>query len=495
MIHPATTEMVAEAVKEFEGKSLAETRTAALKDVETMDQYIVETHGDDAKATVFGKGLTAAENVERHQKLDARIQAAEKRIGVLKAQERNKTRKAAIEMAGENWGNIPHDTSEAQRAAQEGGTRLVQSNGFATLLANRVFKKGAFPDSDVQCKSEVALRMKELDGALIEGVGANMLGLRQVGPQRLASGDAARGNADPPLGPALDEGGAPFFRPRDESRVVEKIIGQQYQELLPLLPSEEFGRDAYKYMAEDTNDFAVAEGREGKDGQAANLIEFHESEKTVIMTEIRVATRMTYNIIRFMPGFWNRAQTRLVRYMRRRVETQLLQGDGAGNNIQGMLQNAPDTAMTAAGTIPSGDREFGSDYIIRERGAIMKAGGMMNLVVIHVDDFYNMLTARTRYDLRDATPDMLGSALLPTNVDWVVTDKIPAGTVLCADRNECIVPFAPNVMVETTQDGRSQDREKGIWTMVVCGNYQLAILRDACFQKVTSFAGVRVSTA
>ena len=484
---------VEEATDRFASLSRKDVLEELRGNAELQVKYIEQAEGDDSKPTVFGEGFSASENCERYNRLEADIQGLQARLNRLNKDDLAKERaQHAIDLAdASEYGNIPKDTSEAQRLAQENGLlRVVRPDFTLAAKMDADIRNGYAPTADlpraVSDKRMAAIGINELEGygaAIWSGPQPveMMAGGRQFGL-------AAQGFTDP----LVADGGAEFFRPRDETRVVEKMVGQQFDRLLPLIPAEPFGRDAYKWMTEDTQDYAIAttavEGRENKDGQTAQELTFHEDEKSVEMTEIRLSTRLTNNMIRFMPGFMTRAQARLVRYMMRRVEYQIINGDGAnaGSNtvkIKGLLQDAGDTVTMDAAQLAQGLVRFGVDALTLTRAPILKAGGSLNTVVTNVDDFSDLLIERTNQQVPLVNPNQL-----PMGARWVVTEKLARGTALTGDTNQVVVPFSPNLTQDVTQDGRNMDRENGIWTIVLSGQWQLAIFREEAWQKVSSFA-------
>ena len=483
----STPPLVAEATKKFAGKSLADAREAALGASETLKDFWQQAKVSTENVTVFGEGLGPDDNEQRYAKVEAEAQGAFARIKAIKegetAEERNQLRIDAIN--ADRGGESKVDSGKLKQALTELGIvptdRPQPWQAVAKKFREAVY--GGLSPIKPGEYSENAVLHRLMTGKLtVTGVGDSIF--------RQAAGDASYSPG------TTATGGTNIWSPRDQSRVVELLRGTQYPNVLDQLTVIPWGFERYSYLEEDSiapsDDGTAAQPLEQypqEDGHTTpQEYQFHETEKSVTVRDMVAYSRLTEHLLRYAPEFEQRVMMRIMRNLQRHIEFALLHGDGTEMNtsagrIQGLLENAGTTVQPAAASLVSGTRDYGIDYITRSRAEILKdAGAAMTFIVMHVDDWKELITARTNQDIL-----VMNETMMPAGATLVVTDTITAKTVLVGDGTETVVPFGPDMMMDATKTARSQDFEKQIVTVRGTAYFNQAVLRPKAFHTITSW--------
>ena len=486
-------EYVDEAVKEFAGKSEAEAREAGIKAGEILNTFWEQTklQPDFKGVTVFGDGLSNEEVTERYAKVEAEAQGAHKRLQVIKSteteQEKNDLR---LEVFRSERDGTP--TQEAiRRTLKEMGVE-ARSETQAVKSPIAQFADMAYsdlsPDGPQGSYDSKAVLAKFTHGSMkLKGAGHDIARSFQ-----LAAGDAAIPRGTVGAGNTAGGGGSPTWSPRDLSRIVEGIRGEQYVPLMSLIGMLPWGYEMYKYLEENgtVNDPAAGplEGYPTRAGIVGTELQYEETEKSVTVRDFLVFTRITEHMLKYDQAFVNRVERRQVRDVLRRIDSQILNGDGTETNtaagrIQGLLEGAGNTNQKAAGAVPRGTYEYGVDYIVRTRGDLLKnAAAVPSFCVMNVDDWAKHITARTNFGmlLNEAERSIGGMTLVPT-------DLIAEKTVLVGDGSECTGLFGPDLEMDMTKNARNNDFEKAIVTIRTTAYFNQAIFRPGAFHTVKVF--------
>lgn len=142
-------------------------------------------------------------------------------------------------------------------------------------------------------------------------------------------------------------GWAPFVQRQD--RVV--LSAQQMPKVVDLLPKTTTGQAGIKYMEETTYTSGVAETAEaGTYAESA----FALTERSVMVQKITGALSLTDEELEDVDRVRDYVNNRLTLQLRQRLDKQILQGDGTGNNLLG-IYNKSGIQTIAQGTDPITD--------------------------------------------------------------------------------------------------------------------------------------------
>ena len=482
-------EYVEAAIKEYSGKSLEEAKADGIKAGEILNKFWEQTklQPDFKGVTVFGEGLGNEEVTERYAKAEAQAQGCHARIKAINeaqtAEDRNELRLEVFkaERAGNPTKAAIRKTLEEMGIEARTETAVVESPiaRFADLAYKDLAKDGPHDTYD-----ETAVLSRFSQGKLkVKGAGHDLAKSFQ-----LAAGDAAI-----PRGVKAEGGGSPTWSPRDLTRIVESLRGEQYPPIISLIGSTPWGYEMYKYLEEDSTVNAPsagpAEGYPTKDGIVGAELQYHEVEKTVTVRDFLVFTRFSHHMLKYDMEFVNRVERRQVRDLLRRIDYQILNGNGAAANdasgkINGLIENASTQAQPAEAAVNDGVFEYGVDYIVRARGNLLKdAGATPTFVVMPVDHWARHITVRTNFGMRVNEQERMvgGMTLVPT--DLMENDN----TVLIGDGNECTGLFGPDLEMDMTRTARTSDYEKGIVTVRTLAYYNQAIFRPKAFHTITAY--------
>ena len=504
-------ELVQAAIAEYAGKSREEARTAGIEASERIEKFWEQAklNPDFKGVTVYGKGLGNEEVTERYAKDEAQAQGALARLKALDeaeaADSKNELRLEAFKRARADSnggdGNGPVDKSVLRKALEEiahedSGVGIRSLAGMKSPIAR--FSSEIYGEMDGE-KMESGVTVYKPDSVLRRFATGPMT-LKGAGHDMGRVFELAAGDAAIPRGVANEGGGSPTWSPRDLTRIIEGIRGQQYPSVASQIGTTMWGYEQYPYLEETStvNDPAgtgIEEGYPTKDGIAGDELQYTEAQKTVTVRDLLVFTRIVEHMLKYDMEFVNRVEMRQILDLRRRIDRQIINGTGVEANdqtgrIQGLLENAGSTAQPLAAAVTSGEYQYGVDYIKRVRAAILKgAAGTPTFVVMNVDDWGEFTSVRTNFGMRVHDDDfrVAGMNLVPT-------DLIESEVCLVGDGNLATGLFGPDLEMDISKTARTGDYEKAICTVRTKAYFNVAIFRNAGFHKITDFDSRVVGT-
>jgi HK97 family phage major capsid protein len=206
------------------------------------------------------------------------------------------------------------------------------------------------------------------------------------------------------------------------------------------------------------------------------------TEATVKAQTIPVWQRLSRPQLADVPGLATMVNSRLRYAVERRLDRQILQGDGTGQNILGILN----TAGIGSGVSGTGDT-VNSDLIADALVNVLTAEAEPNGVVVHPIDYFRSLKVKTagsgqRLDgggAFDTTPATMWG--FPA----VVTPAMPQGTALVGDFQlgaTCFIREGVNIRLS---DSDNVDFVQNALKMLAEMRAGLACWRPVAFAKVT----------
>ncbi len=275
----------------------------------------------------------------------------------------------------------------------------------------------------------------------------------------------------------MTTGGAPGFAP--DSPRTSRIVG--YAERMPtvadLIPKSDTDVATHKWMEEQAPTSNASQIAEGGTKLESTL---DWNEVTQGLTKIAHWVQATEEQIDDIPGLMSLINNRLTRLLELQEETQILYGNGSGNNMLGFMSHS--SLQTQTFTVNNMDTIFGAIIKVNWTGFARASG-----VVMHPT---NWQTARIT---KGATNQdyVLGSPMLDVEprlwgLPVILTPAIAVGTALVGDfANYSELRRKKGVTVRIS-DSHDTNFIKNIFVILAEVRELLAIYRGSAFCKATS---------
>ncbi len=173
--------------------------------------------------------------------------------------------------------------------------------------------------------------------------------------------------------------------------------------------------------------------------------------------------------------------SRLVYYVNRRLESEILAGDGQGEDLLGILNT---TGIGAPASV-SGDT-CNADLILNGIGAVVDSSATPTAVVMYPDDLNKML--KNKASTSGLRLDSDGAFAQPMDTIWgvpIVTNlAMTPGTALVGDWVLGATLYVREGVNVRTSDADQDDFLRNRLTMLGEGRFALAVWRPACWAKV-----------
>lgn len=252
--------------------------------------------------------------------------------------------------------------------------------------------------------------------------------------------------------------------------------GEQAPTVASLFPQGNTNQQAIPYMEETLATNAAAETAEGGDKPEAAL-EF--DEKTSPVRKIAVFLPVTDELFEDVPAMRSYVENRLRTFVRQREDGQLLNGNGAGVNLRGIL-NTAGIQTQAKGADPVPDAIYKAVTKIAVN-AFLDASG----VVFHPNDWQDIRLLRTADGIyiwgnpSEAGPERIWG--LPI----VKTTRIAEGTALVGAYREGGQIFRRSEIAFAVSDSHSDFFKKNLLALRAEERLALVIFRPNAFCTVT----------
>jgi hypothetical protein len=245
-------------------------------------------------------------------------------------------------------------------------------------------------------------------------------------------------------------------------------------EILDIIPIRGTTQNADKYMAETTRTHSAAETSEGA---AYPESAFIWTERTESVQKIADSIPVTDEQLEDEPAVSGLIDSRLTFGVRRRLDLQVLVGDGTAPNLSGILDRS--TQTQAKGADPVFDAVFKAMTKVRHTGYASP-----NAIVMHPNDFQDVRLTRTSdgvYIMGD--PMSPGSQML-FGLPVIISSAITENTGLVGDfANFCYISERRGVTVLVGYVG--DQFKEGKRTIRADMRAAFSVTRDAAFCTVT----------
>ena len=275
--------------------------------------------------------------------------------------------------------------------------------------------------------------------------------------------------------------------PEQTDRVIE--AGREPFELIQVMPRIPVMSNTWEYRAETTAPNHSSTYVETNEGAAFGSQDYKWEEKMAHIRKIGSLTEVTFEQLE--DGMQLAAI--LARVMRtdlmRRIDYQILNGDGTAPNISGLMNGAPTDAMNPG----SGVTEFGVTEVLTQLLTDIEVDGytMATHLIMHCRDWAKTVTQRDTEDRLLLGAFGMAGQTNPRPMLWgtplIKSLNIAEGTVFGGD----ILGFSSllsrqGVMVQAT-DTHSDNFGKLVTTIRIFTRLGVARFRDAAFHAVTSY--------
>lgn len=196
--------------------------------------------------------------------------------------------------------------------------------------------------------------------------------------------------------------------------------------LLALIPTRTFETESFPYLIEGGSFEGAAETAEGAMKPTASMT---LTEGEVRAKTIAVWIKSRKQVLADIEEMNTLIQERLMYEVQARIERQILEGDGTGENIRGVLHT------TGIASVPFTTGAAASDMILQGLTTVRLSGGQPDAVVLNPQDVQGMLTAKAsgsgeRLDSSGAFASP-GASLWGTPI--IQTPVVTVGSALVAD--------------------------------------------------------------
>lgn len=220
--------------------------------------------------------------------------------------------------------------------------------------------------------------------------------------------------------------------------------------LLDIIPTATMEGRSFGYMQEGGSLDEAAETAEGVIKPAGDLT---LTEAEVIAKTIAVWLKMLRQQLADSPTLNQTVNDRLVYQCLRRLENQVVAGDGAGENILGILNTV------GIGSVVFDAASALSDLTLDGLVSVIQADATPDAVVLNPTDWAGMLKAKAAGS--GVRLDSEGMFSTPPNTAWglpVVTSKVmPAGTALVGAFGTCCTLFIREAVNVRVSDADQDD--------------------------------------
>lgn len=255
------------------------------------------------------------------------------------------------------------------------------------------------------------------------------------------------------------------------------MLEQQRLTIADLLAPGTTALNSIKYMQEVSYTNAATTVAEGAQKPEAT---FALEEADAPVRKIAVTSKVTDEMLADMPSIRSYIENRLTFMVDEREEAQLLNGDGTGSNLTGIL-NTEGIQTQAVGADTRADAMFKGANLIRTNGKFQPTGW-----VIHPTDWETLRLAK------DANNNYFGGGPFgPVGAEYywglpvVVTTAITQGTALVgAFKLGAQIFRRMGVTIEAT-NSNEDDFEKNLITLRAEERLALAVYRPIAFATVT----------
>lgn len=252
--------------------------------------------------------------------------------------------------------------------------------------------------------------------------------------------------------------------------------GEQGPTVASLIPSGQTTQNAIPYMEETTATNAAAETAEG-DAKPEATLAF--TEKSSAVKKIAVFLPVTDELFGDVPAMRTYVENRLRSFVVMREDGQLLNGNGSGANLRGILQTVG-IQTQAKGSDPVPDAIYKAITKVAVN-AFLDASG----VVIHPNDWQDIRLLRTTDGIyiwgspSDAGPERIWG-LAP-----VKTTRIAEGTSLVGAFRDAAQIFRRSAIAFAVSDSHSDFFQKNLLALRVEERLALVVFRPLGFCTVT----------
>ena len=246
--------------------------------------------------------------------------------------------------------------------------------------------------------------------------------------------------------------------------------------ILDLIPTGTTDMNVVPYTQESGSFATAVETAEGglKPEAAVDFLDAEAKAATIAHW-----TKTRKQLLADQPGLQTVLDGRLRYGVERRLQDQILAGNGVGENMRGILNT------TGIGAIAYSAGELVSDQVLRGLTAVLLADGEANAIVMHPTDWQSALIAKAAGDGHyysngpfSITPQtMWGVPLIPSSA-------IPVGTVLVGDFTLGVQLFIREGVILLISDSDQDDFIRNQVTLLAEMRAALAVWRPAVFTTV-----------
>ena len=184
-----------------------------------------------------------------------------------------------------------------------------------------------------------------------------------------------------------------------------------------------------------------------------------------------------------MPGLQEQIENRLIYGVMRRIEQAVINGSGTPPALRGILN----TSGLGAPASVAGDAT-NSDLVLNARGAVNKAGGVANGIVMHTDDINQALKAKAQTSgVRLDSNGAFGA--MPSTMWELPLVEVPVtaikGKAIVADWQLATTLFIREGVHVIVWDADQNDLTANRWTLLGESRVALAVWQPTAIAVVT----------
>ena len=221
---------------------------------------------------------------------------------------------------------------------------------------------------------------------------------------------------------------------------------QQPIVVLDLIPERAINQAVDKYMQETTATIGAAEKAEGVAYAESTYV---WTERTSPVEKITDSLPVTDEQLEDAPEVASLLNGRLIFGLRKRLETQVMVGDGVAPNLRGFLDAGFGIQTQAKGADPTFDAIFKAMTLVRFTGGAIPSG-----IVMHPNDYQDVRLTRTASGEYIMGPPMAAGSTTLFGLPVAVTTVITENTALVGDFvNFCYIGARRGVDVQVGYSG------------------------------------------
>ena len=247
--------------------------------------------------------------------------------------------------------------------------------------------------------------------------------------------------------------------------------------LLDLIPSQPMDGESFTYTQESGSLDTAGETAEGAVKPEADL---ELADAQVVAKTIAHFIKLKRQQLADVPALGTLTQTRLTYGVMRRLENQIVAGDGTGEKLTGILN------MTGVGDVAFAAGEPLSDLTLDAISAVLVSDAEPNGVVANPLDVATMLKAKASGSGERLDSD--GAFATPPTTMWglpLITSKVmPQGQALVGDWSVGCTLFVRQAVALYTSDSDQDDFVRNKVTMLGEGRFGLMIQQPTAFALV-----------